>query len=44
MNEKISEKIATQHLEQLGRVRGTLTLGTQEYTLNGIAEYLIRAS
>lgn len=38
MNERISEKIATQHLEQFGSVKGRLTVGTQEYMLDGLGE------
>ena len=38
INEKISEKIATQHLEQFGRAVGRLTIGAKEYTLDGLGE------
>jgi hypothetical protein len=38
VNEKVSEKVATQHLEQFGRINGTLTVGTKEYALDGLGE------
>ena len=38
INEKISEKIATQHLEQFGRARGMLTVGANQYVLDGLGE------
>lgn len=38
INERISEKIATQHLEQFGRAVGTLKVGAKEYALNGLGE------
>jgi hypothetical protein len=38
INEKISEKIATQHLEQFGRAVGRLIMGAKEYALDGLGE------
>lgn len=38
VNEKISQKIASEHLEQFGRIRGTLAVGTDEYALDGLGE------
>ena len=36
--EKISERIAVQHLEQFGRARGTLRVGVDQYALDGLGE------
>ncbi|MCK4247568.1 MAG: hypothetical protein KAX04_03420 [Methanomicrobia archaeon] len=36
--EKISQRVVSEHLEQFGRVNGTLTIGKKEYHLNGLGE------
>lgn len=36
--EEISEKVATEHLEQFGKATGRLTVGSKEYPLDGLGE------
>lgn len=38
INEEISRKVASEHLEQFGKIHGTLLVGDKTYTINGLGE------